>query len=794
MHVATAALLVALTLAAVPAGAAELDEFPFADVDDFSGQVIDLAVWYTDGFQDSLGGRSAATARVAIDVNNTNIAFANSGVNTRVRLVHVAVAPASAIVNVGTSHTQMITAANADIGMFLVPPDEGGQTYQCGISGTIGVSRSGVDGCVLTFAHEIGHRLNANHCVNDRTWPNGPPAGVNWAAEIPGTLWMTLMCKGGESSFSADRTRRIVEFSDANTAEMNRRVAAVAAIRPTAGGLSNHDCISYLGATRIVTCDGSPLLQEAEGTQARLQDLFATDAVNVDRFVTYRDSENASSGNYFIASARVGDTYDFQFDVPAAGVYTLSARAMARQGATSVAVTTATGTTTWALPTEPTWQYRDITTVALPAGLTTVSFEALGIGAGFDIVQLRPAELSAIDEARTVRAADLVAAFETYAEATGSYVIGGGHQDRGEGAVYGSNTADYTTGSIAAALADAGVSVAQTHPTGVPKWEMMAIRCADRVAVFTGSENLVTNAGDAEWWAANSCLDFALNNGRPYFQLSAPAPTAGLSPIDVARSDRVSDLVTAFEAYGSGAGTYVIGGGFENGGFGAVYGANATTYTSGSIAQALSNAGVAVDVNHPAAVPKWEILALRCSDRVAVFSGAESIAASADDAQWWADNNCSTWAVNNGRPYFELSDPVVPVGPSALDQLRLDSIDELIAAFETYASDAGTYVIGGGHQDRGVGAVYWTDSADYTFGSIAQALVDAGVTVDTSHPAPVKRWEILTMRCGDRLGVFSNADVITTDPADAQWWADNDCSPFPLNNGRPFFRLAAPVG
>lgn len=786
-----AAVVIATVASAVDAS--EIDEWPFEDVDDFDGQVIDLATWYTDGFSDSLGGPAAASARLAIVVNNTNLAFANSGVNTRVRLVHVDVTDAATILTTGTPHTQMLNAVNADLGIFLASPDEGQSFYQCGLSGQIGVARAGVEDCVLTFAHEIGHRLGANHCVNDRTWPNGPPAGVNWAAEIPGTPWMTLMCKGGQSSFTADRTRRVVEFSDANTAEMNSRVNAVANMNPPAAGVSSHNCLSYLDSTRIVSCSGNPLVQEAEGSQARLQDLFVSDAVNVDRFVTYRDTENAASGRYFIASARVGDTYDFEVDVPTAGAWTLTARAMSRQGPSSVQITTAGGTVQWALPTEATWQYRDVTTVVLPAGPTTITLEALDVGAAFDLIQLRPAEIPAIDLARLQRADDLVTAFEAHAATTGSYVIGGGHQDRGEGAVYGSNTADYATGSIAQALSDAGISVDVIHPAGVPKWEILAIRCADRIGIFTGSETIVTATADTQWWADNNCIDFALNNGRPHLALSGPAPVVGPSSLDIARSDRVSDLVAAFEGYGTDTGTYVVGGGFEDRGYGAVYGVNATTYAAGSIAQALNDAGVAVDPAHPPTVAKWEILALRCKDRVAIFSGSETITPLAADTQWWTDNGCSTWALNNGRPYFELSAPVTPVGPSALDLLRVERIDELIAGFEAYASDAGTYEISGGHHDRGVGAVYWTDSSAYTFGSIAQALNDAGVAVETNHPAPVERWEILTMRCADRIAVFSSADNLTTDAADAHWWADNDCSAFPLNNGRPYFKISAPL-
>jgi len=398
-----------------------------------------------------------------------------------------------------------------------------------------------------------------------------------------------------------------------------------------------------------------------------------------------------------------------------------------------------------------------------------------------------PTELDAV---RLDTIGELVAAFEAHA------LTSGGRNNSGWGSVYPNraNSSSYGSRSIAEALNDAGAAVATEPTSPLRLWEVAAQPCNGRMAIFSGSDNLVADPADAQWWSDHDCNAWYLTNGRPYFQLTEleASPTT----LDDVRVATVAELVAAFDEYLLAEGAYPATGGFRNEGGGSVYVNNAknSNYASRSVTETLTDAGVAVATSPTAPLTSiWEIAARTCGGRVGIFSGSDNLTTDPADAQWWTDNDCPTWYLSNGRPYFQLTDPVRPV---TVDDIREAMVTDLVTAFESYAVVHGGYTITGGSRDRGWGSVHVNrdTSASYGTKSVTQALNAAYISVPTAPRAPLTSiWEIAARPCNGRVGIFSGSDNLTIDPADEQWWADNDCPTWYLSNGRPYFQLTGAV-
>jgi hypothetical protein len=176
----------------VPAGGPEAEDTPagsrpaarsswrtLAD----SGDVIDVMVAFTGDALAGMGGETRALATTDLAVAETNQAFRNSGVNTRLRLVHTATID-YAETGDGSIDLQRLRlptdgfldgvhaardAAGADLVVLVVEEMDG----FCGIGYVNGMLNTGGFGFSVvartcasngrTFAHEVGHNMGAAH-------------------------------------------------------------------------------------------------------------------------------------------------------------------------------------------------------------------------------------------------------------------------------------------------------------------------------------------------------------------------------------------------------------------------------------------------------------------------------------------------------------------------------------------------------------------------------------------------------------------------------------------------------
>ena len=151
--------------------------------------VIDLAVFYTPGAVGTVGSPYAVNSRITRAVADTNMAFANSGVNATVRLVYSGEVSytESGSINTDLNNLQQGRGAlggvnsvrnqyGADVVSLWVGPgssDEAGRAFQPDYSSVsqssqgfnVVQARYAVDNFV--FAHEIGHNLGAGHDRGD---------------------------------------------------------------------------------------------------------------------------------------------------------------------------------------------------------------------------------------------------------------------------------------------------------------------------------------------------------------------------------------------------------------------------------------------------------------------------------------------------------------------------------------------------------------------------------------------------------------------------------------------------
>jgi len=180
-----------------------------------SASVIDIMVAYTDDARIAAGGLPAMKATILTALNETNTSYTNSGVNTRLRLVHI---EEYAYVETGnmttdlnrltntadayfsTIHTLRNTYAADMVGMIV----ENGGSY-CGKSSAIRATEAKafmvVDrGCATgyyAFGHEFGHLQGARHDI-DADSKNSPYAyghGYVHTGPTEADRWRTIMAE-----------------------------------------------------------------------------------------------------------------------------------------------------------------------------------------------------------------------------------------------------------------------------------------------------------------------------------------------------------------------------------------------------------------------------------------------------------------------------------------------------------------------------------------------------------------------------------------------------------------------
>lgn len=256
----------------LPAGKAPDRKSQSDTASDASGSQIDVVVFYTDAARAAEGSTAAMRARIALAVSETNGAYANSGISTRLRLVHTEEAPYVESGNIGTDLTRFATAGDgyldqvqgvrdafgADMASLIT---ENGGGY-CGLANAIMASPDNAydvtaRDCATgyySFGHEFGHLQGARHdmYVDSTTTPFAYGHGYTHSAVDALDSWRTVMAYNNAcSDFGYNCTRlqyfsnpansyRAAAMGSSGTSEnfrvLNETAATVAAFRPVVIG------------------------------------------------------------------------------------------------------------------------------------------------------------------------------------------------------------------------------------------------------------------------------------------------------------------------------------------------------------------------------------------------------------------------------------------------------------------------------------------------------------------------------------------------------------------------------
>ncbi|MBI5824998.1 MAG: hypothetical protein HZB18_13290 [Chloroflexi bacterium] len=181
-----------------------------------TGATIDIMIAYTDDARAAAGSTAAMKALIALAVLETNTAYANAGITTRLRLVHVEEYAYAETGNMSTDLSRFMGTADAYfttihslrntyaadmVGLVVA----NGGAY-CGLASSIMATASTAfqvtdNDCATgyySFGHEFGHLQGARHdvAVDNSTTPYTYGHGyVNWTGSV-GTSWRTVMAYG----------------------------------------------------------------------------------------------------------------------------------------------------------------------------------------------------------------------------------------------------------------------------------------------------------------------------------------------------------------------------------------------------------------------------------------------------------------------------------------------------------------------------------------------------------------------------------------------------------------------
>jgi hypothetical protein len=188
---------------------AEGDLDPTAD----TGAVIDIMIVYTDDARAAEGSTPAMKARIAMAVAETNTSYANAGVTTRLRLVHVEEYSYVETGNLSTDLSRLTNTSDAHfttvhslrntyaadmVGLIV----ENGGAY-CGLANAIMATASNAfqvtdRSCATgyySFGHEFGHLQGARHdtTVDPTNTPYSYGHGYVHTGSSAAQRWRTVM-------------------------------------------------------------------------------------------------------------------------------------------------------------------------------------------------------------------------------------------------------------------------------------------------------------------------------------------------------------------------------------------------------------------------------------------------------------------------------------------------------------------------------------------------------------------------------------------------------------------------
>lgn len=419
--------------------------------------------------------------------------------------------------------------------------------------------------------------------------------------------------------------------------------------------------------------DDGNLTLEAEGSSDGIAGQVGAQLAG--GFSVAADDTGGASQGYFVQSSADGDAIEFEFEAPASENFVLSARASNVDGEAGAAmwILGSNKRTRWEPPVGE-WEERVLISAFYAEGPNTIRFEALAPGIAIDSIRIRPlaGPRPDIDNVRRGRLRALLGLYKILGNETESFDTIGGEQDSGDGAVYltgadidgyGSTTiGDALLASVEATTEEEQAAfdeVATPLPDDFDASEIVAMKCAGRIAVFTKSAGLAPTLANSTWWVDNECPMWPMLGDPSYFELSQPP--GGFDQIRVAAADA---LIEGFQQLQDATGTVVVEGGLEGRGEGNFYATTAinTAYSDISLAQGLQNAlddaevAYEVALDFPPDLGVGELIAVLCEGRIGIFTPSDGIEPSADHSEFWSANDCSTEQLDDGRTYFVLTE------------------------------------------------------------------------------------------------------------------------------------------
>jgi len=208
---------------------AEGDLGPTADSD----ATIDIMVAFTDDARAAEGGTAAMKARIALAVTETNTSYANAGITTRLRLVHVQEYPYVETGNLGTELDRVRNTTDAyfttvhslrdtygaDMVSLIV---ENGGGY-CGMGYVMATAAYAfqvtVRSCATgnySFGHEFGHLQGALHdvYVDPSTTPFAYGHGYVHLGTTTAQRWRTVMAYNNQCAANGYNCTRLQWWSN----------------------------------------------------------------------------------------------------------------------------------------------------------------------------------------------------------------------------------------------------------------------------------------------------------------------------------------------------------------------------------------------------------------------------------------------------------------------------------------------------------------------------------------------------------------------------------------------------
>ena len=199
--------------------------------------LIDVMVVYTPEAIAGEGSLSALKARIALAVTETNTSYANSGVTTRIRLVHTEIVPytetgnmsidLSRLVNTSDGYMDDVHKLRGSYGADMVSLVVNNGGAYCGMAARIMATAATAfqvttrNGCMTgyyAFGHDFGHLQGARHDVyaDPATTPYAYGHGYVHTGSTAAARWRTMMASNDRCTSLGYNCTRLQYWSNPN--------------------------------------------------------------------------------------------------------------------------------------------------------------------------------------------------------------------------------------------------------------------------------------------------------------------------------------------------------------------------------------------------------------------------------------------------------------------------------------------------------------------------------------------------------------------------------------------------